>query len=61
MIAALRADELLQAGDMEDVAEWKRMLRAVEEPLDQGAGPPWIDAHRLEPSSWRSPPPAFPC
>ncbi len=29
--AAMRADELLEAGDLEGVAVWKRILRAVEE------------------------------
>ena len=29
--AAMRADELLEAGDLEGCATWKRILRAVEE------------------------------
>ncbi len=29
--AAMRADELLEAGDLDGVAVWKRILRAVEE------------------------------
>ncbi len=29
--AAMRADALLEAGDLEGVAVWKRVLRAVEE------------------------------
>ena len=29
--AAMRADELLEAGDLEGCAVWKRILRAVEE------------------------------
>lgn len=29
--AAMRADELLEAGDLEGCAVWKRVLRAVEE------------------------------
>ncbi len=29
--AAMRADELLEAGDMDGLAVWKRILRAVEE------------------------------
>jgi len=31
--AALRADELLKAGDMDGLAVWKRILRAVDELL----------------------------
>lgn len=33
--AAMRADELLDRGDIEGQAVWKRILRAVEELLDQ--------------------------
>ncbi len=29
--AAMRADELLEAGDLAGVATWRRILRAVEE------------------------------
>ncbi len=29
--AAMRADELLEAGDLEGCAVWKRILKAVEE------------------------------
>ncbi len=29
--AAMRADELLEAGDLDGYAVWKRVLRAVEE------------------------------
>ncbi len=29
--AAMRADELLEAGDLDGVVVWKRILRAVEE------------------------------
>ncbi len=29
--AAMRADELLEAGDLDGAAVWKRVLRAVEE------------------------------
>ena len=35
--AAMRADELLEAGDLDGYAVWKRVLRAVEEL--QGTGP----------------------
>ncbi len=35
--AAMRADAMLEAGDLDDYAVWKRVLRAVEEL--QGAGP----------------------
>ncbi len=35
--AATRADELLEAGDLDGLATWKRILKAVEE--IQGAGP----------------------
>ncbi len=37
--AALRADELLEAGDLEGCAVWKRILRAVEELQRAGPGP----------------------
>ena len=29
--AAMRADELLEAGDLDGVSVWRRVLRAVEE------------------------------
>ncbi len=29
--AAMRADELLEAGDLDGVAVWRRILRAIEE------------------------------
>ncbi len=35
--AAMRADAMLEAGDLDGYAVWKRILRAVEEL--QGAGP----------------------
>ena len=35
--AAMRADELLEVGDLDGLAVWKRVLRAVEEL--QGAAP----------------------
>ncbi len=31
--AAMRADELLEAGDLDGAAVWRRVLRAVEELL----------------------------
>ena len=31
--AAMRADEMLKAGDMDGLAVWKRILRAVDELL----------------------------
>ena len=33
--AAMRADELLEAGDMDGLAVWKRILMAVDELLSQ--------------------------
>ncbi len=33
--AALRADELMEAGDMEGVAVWKRIGRAINELLSE--------------------------
>ena len=33
--AAMRADELMEAGDMEGVAVWKRIVKAVEELLSE--------------------------
>ena len=33
--AAMRADELMEAGDMEGVAAWLRIVRAVEELLSE--------------------------
>ncbi len=35
--AAMRADAMLEAGDLDGCAVWRRVLRAVEEL--QGAGP----------------------
>ncbi len=32
--AAMRADELMEAGDMEGVAVWKMILNAIKELLD---------------------------
>ena len=32
--AAMRADELMEAGDMEGVAVWKMILKAIKELLD---------------------------
>ncbi len=29
--AALRADKMLRAGDMDELATWNRILRAIEE------------------------------
>ena len=31
--AAMRADELLEAGDLDDAAVWKRIVKAAEELL----------------------------
>ncbi len=33
--AAMRADELMEAGDMEGVAVWKRIGKAIEELLSK--------------------------
>ncbi len=33
--AAMRADELMEAGDMEGVAVWKMILKAIKELLDK--------------------------
>ena len=33
--AAMRADECLAAGDMEGVAVWKRIIKAIEELLSE--------------------------
>ena len=35
--AAMRADAMLEAGDLDGLAVWKRILKAIEEL--QGAGP----------------------
>ncbi len=35
--AAMRADQLLEKGDLDGLAVWKRILRAIEEL--QGTGP----------------------
>ena len=37
--AAMRADELLEAGDLDGCAVWKRILRAVEELQRAEPGP----------------------
>ena len=37
--AAMRADEMLEAGDLDGLAVWKRILRAVEELRNREAGP----------------------
>ncbi len=34
----MRADELTEAGDMEGVAVWKRIVKAIEELLSEEAG-----------------------
>ncbi len=33
--AAMRADELMEAGDMDGVAVWKLILKAIKELLDK--------------------------
>jgi hypothetical protein len=33
--AAMRHDELLEAGDMDGVAAWKRILKAIDELLSE--------------------------
>ncbi len=33
--AAMRADELVEAGDMEGVAVWRRIVKAIEELLSE--------------------------
>ena len=33
--AAMRADEFMEAGDMEGVAVWKMILKAIKELLDK--------------------------
>ncbi len=33
--AAMRADELLEAGDLDGLAVWKRILKAVDELLSE--------------------------
>ena len=42
--AAMRADELLDAGDIDGQAVWKRILAAVEE-LQSKEGPEGATAH----------------
>ena len=42
--SAMRADELMEAGDMEGVAVWKRIGRAVEELLS-GERPDDAEVH----------------
>ncbi len=36
--AAMRADAMLEAGDLDGYAVWKRILRAVEELQETGPG-----------------------
>jgi hypothetical protein len=36
--AVMRVDELIEAGDVQGVATWKRILKAVEELLMIGGG-----------------------
>lgn len=36
--AAMRVDEVIEAGDVNGVAVWKRIMRAVEELLSVGGG-----------------------
>ena len=42
--AAMRADELLEAGDLDGCAVWKRILRAVEE-LQRVEPVPGVEVH----------------
>ncbi len=42
--AAMRADELLEAGDLDGVAVWRRILRAVEE-LQRAEPGPGVRVH----------------
>ncbi len=42
--AAMRADELLDQGDLDGQAVWKRILKAVEE-LMLGERPEWATGH----------------
>ncbi|MCH9054263.1 MAG: hypothetical protein IIA72_25015 [Proteobacteria bacterium] len=35
ILAAMRADELMEAGDMEGVTVWKMILKAIEELLSK--------------------------
>ena len=42
--AAMRADELLEAGDLDGCAVWKRILRAVEE-LGRAEPRPGVRVH----------------
>ncbi len=37
--AAMRADAMLEAGDLDGLATWKRILRAVEELQGTGSKP----------------------
>ena len=37
--AAMRADDMLEAGDLNGLAVWKRILQAVEELRNREAGP----------------------
>ena len=42
--AAMRADELLEAGDLDGLATWNRILRAIEE-LRAGKRPEGSEIH----------------
>ncbi len=42
--AAMRADAMLEAGDLDGYAVWKRVLRAVEE-LRMAAPGPGVEVH----------------
>ncbi len=39
ILAAMRADAMLEAGDLDGCAVWKRILRAVEELRRKGPAP----------------------
>ena len=43
--AAMRADELLDKGDMDGLAVWKRILAAIEELLDTDPAEPEATIH----------------
>ncbi len=43
--AAMRADAMLEAGDLDGLATWKRILRAVEELQRVEARPPGAGVH----------------
>ena len=42
--AAMQADELLEAGDLDGLATWNRILRAIEE-LRSGKRPEGTEVH----------------